>query len=389
MVIRGATVGHSTTSLRLQYVGREKVGTTELAALREAVARQARRTAAQSLSAAASREASEAEIERKELGDATLESLLAELAKAEAETARRMGPAPLYTPLYLKLKALIYLQPDCCQRLGTLLAGSNPNGVTGPLLTGALSAVGHPQAQAALVAAIRGGSRDTAALTREIASLASVGNPTPLAETTMRWEAVHAPTRSLRVMAEVALGTMARNLAAPASGYPAPARAARIVGEIVRKLRSAPSNEEARLGLMALGNTGSARALAVIARFIAHPSPLLRASAAAALRWIDAPPVDAWLTHCLVSDPDATVRQEAAAALGFREPAAGTIAAQQRAFRAEQGEGVRLAILSNLGRARRAFPELKEFIRKAAASDPSPHVRKAAASRVALSPRRS
>jgi HEAT repeat protein len=371
MVIRGATVGHSVTSLRLQYVGREKVGTTELSALREADARQARRTAAQSLSAAASREASEAALERKELGDASLESLLAEMAKAEAAAARRTGPAPLYTPLYLKLKALINLHPECCQRLGTLLAGSNPNGVTAPLLTGALSAVGHPLAQAALVEALRSGSPDTAALTREIASLASVENPTPSAEATMRWEAVHAPTRSLRVMAELALGTMARNLADSA-----PARAGRIVDEIVRKLRAAPSNEEARLGLMALGNTGTARALPVIARFIAHSSPPLRASAVAALRWIDAPPVNAWLVHCLMSDPDATVRQEAAAALGFREPTAQTIAAQQRAFRAEPAESVRLAILSNLGRARRAFPELNEFIRKAAAGDASPHIRR-------------
>jgi HEAT repeat protein len=137
---------------------------------------------------------------------------------------------------------------------------------------------------------------------------------------------------------------------------------------------------------MALGNAGSARALPVIARFIAHPSPLLRASAAAALRWIDAAPVDGWLVRCLVSDPDATVRQEAAAALGFREPTAETIAAQQRAFRAEPVDGIRLAILSNLGRARRAFPELQEFIRKAAASDGSTNVRKAAASLVALSP---
>ena len=396
IVIRGKTVGRSATGLRLQYLGQEKVGAIELAALRETAAEQARRTVARSLSATESREASEAAIERKELGDATQESLLAELAKVEADAVGRSGapgpgphyapPAPpaLYTPLYLKLKALIYLHPDCSRRLGTLLAGSNPNGVTAPLLTGALSAVGHPQAQAALVEAIRDGSRDAAGLTREIAALASVGNPTPLAEATVRWESVHAPTRSLRVMAELALGTMARNLADGA-----PARATRIIDEVVRKLRASPSPEEARLSLMALGNAGSVRALHMIARFMAHPSPLLRASAAAALRWIDAPQVDAWLTRCLQSDPDATVRQEAAAALGFREPTAGTIVAQQRAFRTDRVEAVRLAILSNLGRAQGAFPELRELIQRAAARDPSPNVRKVAAALVARFPRRS
>src|SRR5207253_2207524 len=119
--------------------------------------------------------------------------------------------------------------------------------------------------------------------------------PTPQAEATMRWAAIHAPTRSLRVTAEMALGTMARNLS-----NSAPARAAGIVDELLRKLRAARTEEEIRLQLMALGNAGSIRA--------------------------------------------------------------------------------RLALLSNLGRAQDAFPNVRQLIQRTAAHDASPNIRKAAAS---------
>jgi hypothetical protein len=390
LVMRGTKVGRSVTGLRLQYLGPEKVGAAERAALRRALAAPARRPAAQRLSSTGSREASEAAIQRNQLGDATLESLLAALARADAEAAaaRAAGNQPgLSTPLYLKLKALVYLHPEHSSRLGALLAGADPNRVMATLVTGALGAVGHPQAQAALVDAIRSHSRNSAALAQELAALAGVAHPTPLAEATMRDQAAHAPTRDLRVMADLALGTMARNLTN--SQRPEETRrAARIVDEIVRKLAAA-HGEAARLQLMALGNAGSARALPAIDRFLADRSPILRASAAAALRFIDDARVDARLTRCLAGDPAPEVRGEAAGALGFRVPTAATLAAQQRAFRAERAEGVRLAILSNLGRAETAFPRLRDWIQGTAAHDPSPNVRKAAANLLTASPRRS
>jgi HEAT repeat protein len=217
-----------------------------------------------------------------------------------------------------------------------------------------------------------------------IAALTGVPHPTLLAESTMRWEAQHAPTPELRSMAGLALGTMARNLAATE-----PSRSAKIVDGIIRKLAASPSPEEARLGLMALGNAGSARALPTLSRYMADRSPVLRARAVAALRWIDDPRVDPWLTRALQRDPAPEVRREAAGALGFRTPTAKTVAVQKQAFRTERNESVRLAILSNLGRAQEAFPALKAVLRNAAAHDPSPNVRKAAASLLTMSARRS
>jgi hypothetical protein len=378
--IRGTKVGRSVSRLQLRLLRQEKVAPAELGALRQALAQHAGRSVARRLSATESSEESEKAIQRRELGSATLESLLADLAKEQAEAARDPNSASLATPLYLKIKALIYLHPEHCGRLGTLLAGADPASMTASILTGALSAVGHPQAQAALVDALRGGSRSPAAVEQGIAALSGVPHPTPLAEAALRQESVHAPTQDLRVMARLGLGTMARNLSDSE-----PARANQIVDEIVGKLRSTTNKEEARLRLMALGNAGSARALPTLTRYSSDRSALLRATAVAALRWIEDPGVDAKLTRALLSDPDATVRQEAAGALGFRKPTAATVAAQQRAFRSDRVEGVRLAILANLGRAQAEFPEIRKLIQTAAAQDASANVRKAAASLVTLS----
>src|SRR5207248_2977711 len=106
-------------------------------------------------------------------------------------------------------------------------------------------------------------------------------------------------------------------------------------------------------------NAGSARALPTLTRFMADRSPVLRARAVAALRWINDPRVNPWLTRALQRDPAPEVRREAAGALGFRTPTARTVAVQQRAFGAERIESVRLAILANLGRAQEPFPALK------------------------------
>jgi hypothetical protein len=377
LAIRGTKVGRSVSRLQLQLLRQEKVASAELGALRQAMAQHAGRSVARRLSATESSEESEKAIQQRELGSSTLESLLADLAKEEAEAARDPNSASLATPLYLKIKALIYLHPEQCGRLGTLLASADPASMTASILTGALSAVGHPQAQAVLVDALRGGSRSPAAVEQGIAALAGVPHPTALAEAALRQESVHAPTQDLQVMAQLGLGTMARNLSDTE-----PARANKIVDEIAGKLRVTSNKEEARLGLMALGNAGSARALPALARFSSDRSPMLRASAVAALRWIEDPVVDARLIRGLLSDRDATVRQEAAGALGFREPTKATIAAQQRAFRTDRVESVRLAILANLGRAQGEFPEIRKLIQTAATGDASANVRKAAAALV-------
>jgi len=165
---------------------------------------------------------------------------------------------------------------------------------------------------------------------------------------------------------------MARNLA-----NTSPERATRIVDSIIKQIDLSSSVDTTRQLLLALGNAGSAQAYPTIARFTTDSSPLLRAASASALRWVDSDQSSALLIKLLSSDPEPSVRLEAARALGFRQINANSFEAQKQSFAIEKDEKVRLALLRNLWKARAVFPEARQLIEKAATSDVSEDVRKA------------
>lgn len=367
VMMNGRQVAHTTTTLRVTLLGKEAVGPSELAALRTMNAERVKVAAAVPLFVPESHEATEATIQRNQLGSDTLDTLLAALVQVEAD------PNASDTTLYLKFKALVFLHPEVCPRLGELLTAAGPRSRTMPLLAGALGSVGHPAAQAALVRAIRAHPGDWPALSMLIPTLGGVPAPTPAAEATLRELAWHSRGREIASTAELSLGIMARNLARPA-----PARAAKIVQEMLHALRSARSPEAMRQHLLALGNTGASRALPSVARCMKSSSPTVRAAATGALRWIETSAAGRLLTRALAGDPDAGVRLEAAVALGARSMDSAAYAVQKRALLSDRGVDVRLAVLSNLWRAREAFPEVRDLVRQVAARDRAKDVRKAA-----------
>jgi hypothetical protein len=148
-LIEGRTVATAKNSLRMAEVRQETVGPEELAAIRELSTGRERIASAIPLFAPPSQEANEASIQRAELGDATLESLLSTLAQLDSATGNTNE-----TPLYLKFKAMIYLHPESCAGLGRILTTADAAGATMRILAGALSAVNHAEAQAALVTAV-------------------------------------------------------------------------------------------------------------------------------------------------------------------------------------------------------------------------------------------
>ncbi|MEM7724789.1 MAG: hypothetical protein AAF208_00265 [Cyanobacteria bacterium P01_A01_bin.45] len=87
----------------------------------------------------------ENKIQRQELGDATLESLLNEMKKAEASQSENN------TSLYLKIKPLVYLKPETSKILGERLLKAKPDSLSMQIISGALANAGNPQAQSALV----------------------------------------------------------------------------------------------------------------------------------------------------------------------------------------------------------------------------------------------
>lgn len=368
--IAGKTIARGETDLRLVYLNAENLNAAELDALRQSNKAREKVAAAVSLSNLENAEsAGEASIQRTELGGETAESLLARLAQIEASP----DAAKDKTALYLKFKALVYLQPEACEKLGEILAKAEANGATALTLSGALGVVGHRQAQSALVFAARSRPNDWAFLATIIPSLGGANEPTEEAEKLVRELAKNSVDENVASTARLALGTMARNLQAKS-----PARAAKIVEEFVGRIRNADEKTANEL-LAVLGNTGSPTILPTISRYLMSEKTSLRAAAVSALRLVDGSRADALLIKILLSDADALVRLEAVNALAAREPNAAIVAAQKRAFHTDKSAPVRVAVLQNLWRARDAFPAVRQIVERAAASDAAKEVREAAA----------
>lgn len=374
VVIAGKIIARGETFTQLDYLNKSSVNPTELTALRKSSAARNKITAAVPLSVLESEEASESSIQRAELGNATTESLLADLAKIESST----DEAKDKTSLYLKFKALVYLHPEASAKLGKILSSARADSATMLTLSGALSVIGHPKAQQALIMAIRSHQSDWAVLSTLIPALGTVRTPINEAEDTLRILAFYSTNESIATTAQLALGAVARNLADKSPG-----RAAKIVRRFIREIEASSSERAARETLLVLGNTGSALALPTIARFIAHRESSLRAAAVSALRWINADEVNRLLIKTLGSDSDDAVRLEAAAALGFHEINSAVFAAQKRSFIQETAVKIRLTILKNLWKAREAYPEVRQLVKQSAAQDAAKEIRETASGIIA------
>ena len=369
ILINRKKVGRTFSRINMKYEGTETIEPAALSSIKEDFAAIERTIEATPLYSKPSKEESDTAIQTQQLGEATRESLLAEMKKAEAVADPKFNSMSLY----LKFKALIYLQPESCASIGEVLKDAKADSLAMKILPTALNAIGHPQAQAALITAVKGHLQDKRALIPLLSSLATLEDPTEEAEDALREIALTSTDRDVASTAQLSLGAQARRLA-----NSSPERADKIVGMFLEEIRKTKSTETTRLMLLALGNTGSPRALPEISRFTADPSADLRAPAVMALRFIDTPEAEAILTKVLLSDEDRGVRKAAASAFGYREMTKASFEAQKEALLTDKDEGVRLAILGNLWKAEESFPEVRKLVRRAATKDPSKEVRKAA-----------
>ena len=120
-------------------------------------------------------------------------------------------------------------------------------------------------------------------------------------------------------------------------------------------------------------------ALPLLTQFTKSDTPAIRAAAVDALRNIPQPQVDPLLRQVLAEDTEARVRLEAAFALGFRKTSAESFTMQKKALATEADDKVRGAILDNLAKMNKQFPEVRGILTRAAKDDPSEYVRKEAA----------
>ena len=371
IIISKKDVGQVKTDLDMTYISQTVLSPQQLTKLQTAKTQRNKLAQSVALSATPSEAETEAKIQRQELGDATLETLLADLKKAEASSDENQN----HTPLYLKLKALVYLQAETSQTLGKLLATADAQSLTMQILSGALSAVGNSQAQTALADTINARSQDWDAMYVLIPSLGSVNNPTQEAEDILNKLAFNSKDERIASTAQLALGTVAYNLT-----QTSPTRKNKIVKQFAQKLSKTKSEEQTRQYLLVLGNTGSANAFDTIVSFTKASSVKIRGAATSALRLIDNKQVDNVITTILTKDADDSVRLEAATILGYREINSETFKSQKQAFTSEKSVTVRLALLRNLWQVREQFSEVEKLVKKAAQNDASPEVKEAAAS---------
>jgi HEAT repeat protein len=143
-----------------------------------------------------------------------------------------------------------------------------------------------------------------------------------------------------------------------------------------------------RFGLLENGcDLGGETPLPTITPFIADPSAAVRSAAVLALRFIDSSQADDLLIKALTSEPEDTVRLEAATAMKFREMNADTFEAQKRVFLTDNAVSVRLAVLNNLWQAHEKFPEAYKLVKRAAVKDGSKDVRKVSTNIIAKYPK--
>ena len=368
VMLENHLVARRYTSLALEWVGTERIAADTLAELRLAwAAREA--TPAIALSWRPPLAMQQAASYRHLLGDTSAEDLLVQLLEAEEAPNRVEENA-----LDLKLRAVAYLQPEVCPMLGRALAAAPARSASFPILAQALGSAGHPKAQQALVDTLRAREDDWPALAYLIPMLGMVEAPTPQVEATLRSLSETADW-NIRSTAQLALGSMAGNLLASE-----PLRASRFVDWAVRELSDAKTPAQKRQMLLVLGNARSDQSLAAVRLALTDTAIEVRAAAAHALRWVEAPQAEALLLWTLAGDPEAGVRTAAAVALGYRDASAAVVSAARNALAADTADSVRLAVLPLLWAARKDFPLAGQLVDQAAQYDPSAEVRALAAS---------
>jgi HEAT repeat protein len=369
MKIQDRVLSTSQNSIAFVFVKRETIPTSELNQLVALAKERAKVEVAEPLSAKSSNRGDGLLSQKQQLGDATFESLQADLAREETNAQQNNDQ----TPLYLKIKALIAVQPETSSRWAALVNKATPESLTMRMVPAALAAVGNEQSQAALVAIVKARDNDEVVLQRLLAILAQVKTPSPLAENTMRDLAVRSQQPSIALLAQLSLGNMARNL-----HDKSPARAEKIVAWAISEMEASPSESKTVHWLLVLGNTGAAEALPVIRTRLGDSASGVRAAAASALRFIEGDQAEAMLLQTLKADPDAAVRCAAIAAFRYRPMSKEAFGDNRDAMRSDKSVEVRLAALNLLWEARQRFPEVISLVEAVAANDQIREIREAA-----------
>ena len=365
--VAGNDVGKSKITLGFRLVKSEAVAPVELQSLLLASADRRAAQAGAHLSDRQFSETTETAFQRQYLGAETLASFLTAFEKSETAGGESE------TQLYLKARALIYLQPEMSDRLGQLLAAADTGSRGATVLTSALGAVGHSEAQAALMSAIKAHLGDERMRQRLFRALAECEVPSESTQQALRELMDNGGSAEAAQEAAQILGAMTRKL-----GATSPQRASQLIDLLIQDLAASTDPASTKSALLALGATGSERALSHLEPFLHALEADIRITAVVALQSYDNGAADALLLQIVQSDPVASVRLESVLALAERVATPRSFEIQRKLFSTEKDAGVRLALLHNLWQARNGFPQAIRLVKRAANHDASKNIQQAA-----------
>ncbi len=243
--------------------------------------------------------------DRKILGDRTPEDILAQLDNASAEA---LGPN---MDVFMKLEALFRLHPEAIALFQDRLQSLDRSDYRFRVLAMALTSVGSPEAQAAIIEALNHSDDERKRMTL-IPQLSFMKHTEQASEDYLRQLAASDASENVQKTAELGLGTIAHNLRTTA-----PERSVRILQDSAESLSRSTGVHEIRHQLSVIGNIGLPAQKSLVEPYLVHEDPKIRASAVSSLRFIGDEDSTQVMVNALSSDPSDFVRENASEGLTY------------------------------------------------------------------------
>lgn len=274
--------------------------------------------------------------------------------------------------VFRKLSALMELHPEQIPLVVREILGTTAVDLDVCTMLDALGNVKNPAAQKALSEIVQKSENNPDMMSRAIASLGGVEDPAR--ETVQLLQHIYDKNQNQEVhtAASLALGEVAGQMRGTAE-------AQTISYNLEKSLEKTGNADEQRALLDALGNAGSDSSLPHIENFLSSPDDTLRATAASALRFVHDERADGMLSTALLTDNSPAVRYQALDAMSYRtaRPSKACFSALAQSIEKEAMDEMRIKEATLLWSMREKFPQAETIVRKYAANDTSPNVRRA------------
>jgi len=368
---RGSTaIGHSETSADFVWTGES----ADLPTWALEASTDPRSFKDLAMTAADMNSAIEAQLNRKALGDATFDSLKAELDRADIEQrSGREVDIHARTRQINQLYAWLELHPEDAPRFSARLAEVPQDSESFSLLLGSLYQTGHHEAQQALIEALGTLSSNGGKTVQILAVSGLIAHPDQALEDSIRSILATSHDPVISNTAALALGNIAGSLDHDL------ARHKTLVKDLAAYLQNAADLNRQNALIASLGGTMDPEVIPTLAALTHAPSDDVRGAAASALARIpDAKAVDE-VVMVATSDADESVRYSATESL--YEARLTTLANNHSLIEAldkEDSVRIRASLVRALWAHRSIGGKADQRVRNAAVADDSAEVRKVA-----------